>query len=667
MTAATTRLGAKVTGDVVMGSAMLAGTAVTGTIGLAGATAGALASGLTGGDRKKIAKKSRVAWDSRVTAPHIKLDLIIECRRLPKKDSFSQADAFCGLWEVPTGYNSSNYGDKKVSRLPGKQEKEIGRTEVVRENKNPRFASTFRLEYKFQEEQTYVLRVYDEDLRYATDLKEHDFIGGFVFTLGELMGSGGCAIARPLSRGKAFVILQGQEIVETREVLEFRFSGQDLGLLERKHKVVGSKEALEAMQKLNVAKSVLDKFNPFFRIEKLNTEDQSWTVVWKSEVIKDSQNPTWNAARLPLQLLCDDEPTNILKISVWIWNRFAPDELVGFVETSVSDLVMKGKRGIPVFDVFLEKKKIFGGTKLKKAGSLKVLKSSILQIPSMLQYFAGGCEMDLMVAIDCSAANGDWRESHGLHFRSTAWMNDYQAAIKKIGLIYEAYEGKREFTMWGYGATISALYQPHFLMAEKLKGADEMLRCYDETFSEDNYLMHPADHADLKSVVQTAMYRAIRSNQERQCYSTLVILSTGEIADPQETVDAICAAAEDAPLSIVIIGVGAAGNFDRMQRLSGGEFGKLRHSNGVPIARDIVNFVKFSNFHGNASRCVSESLREVPEQFVQHFINSGQKPFPPKPTPDFGDVRRDKSRRGSQNGGRRGSQLRSRSRSPMRQ
>jgi hypothetical protein len=93
--------------------------------------------------------------------------------------------------------------------------------------------------------------------------------------------------------------LVGQEIIETREVMEFRFSGQDLGLLERKHKMVltkdllesvqklgkkMTKEMLENMQKVNIAKNVLDKFNPFFRLEKLNPEDQSWTVVWKSEV-----------------------------------------------------------------------------------------------------------------------------------------------------------------------------------------------------------------------------------------------------------------------------------------------------------------------------------------------------------------------------------------------
>jgi hypothetical protein len=354
------------------------------------------------------------------------------------------------------------------------------------------------------------------------------------------------------------------------------------------------------------------------------------------QVIKDNNNPTWNSARLPLQLLSDDDINSPLKISIWVWNRFAPEELVGYVETSVCELVLKAKGGIPVFGVMKEKRKIFGGTKLKKAGALKILKCSVVQIPSMLQFFAGGCEMDLMIAVDCtSLVNGkDWRDDKNLHYRSNTWLNDYQAAIKKIGTIFQAYQGECEFSLMGYGAKIHDIWQPSFVMGEKLTGADDLLRAYDETFASDNEALEMSMAGQLSIIVQTAMYRAIRKNQQKQCYSTLVILSTGVIDDLRGTVDAICAAAEDAPLSIVIIGVGN-GNFEKIQVLTGTGTGKLRHSNGVSIARDCVHFVRFSDFHGNAARCVSESLRDVPEQFVQYFLNSGVQPMEPTALPDF--------------------------------
>lgn len=593
-----------------------------------------------GGRRGKLKRQnSRLAWDSRITAPSIKLDLMIECLRLPKKDSFSHADAFCGVWEVPPGYRAEG---KSVSKLPARQEKEIGRTEVVRECKNPKFKTNFRLEYRFNIEQTYVVRVYDEDLRYATDLKEHDFIGGYVFTLGELLGANGCTIARPLEKGKALLVLTGKEILETREVLEFRFSGQDLGLLERKNKMQDvvkqidklhlAKNALKTIDKVNVAKTMLDSidhFDPYFMLEKLNPEDQTWKVVWKSEVIKDNQNPTWNAARLPLQLLCNDDPTKPLKISIWDWNRFTPDELAGFVETSVDELVTKAKRGIPVFDVMFDKKRILRGTKLKKAGNLKVLKGGIVEIPSMMQYISGGCKMDLIFAIDCTTSNGpDVSDEANLHYHTSTWLNDYQAAVLKISNIYDSFDGAYGFTLWGYGAQINATHQPYFAMGENLESPDAIVRAYDVSFALDNPYFSLGTRAEMKHVVQAAMYRAIRANQKRLCYTTLVILSTGEVHDLQSTIDAVCAAAEDAPLSIVIIGVGK-GSFKNMERFMGDESGKLRHSNGVPVARDIVQFVAFNDYHGSASRCAAAALRDVPEQFVQHFVNAGIMPKPP--------------------------------------
>lgn len=590
------------------------------------------------GGRRLKRQNSRLAWDSRVTAPYIKLDLVMECHRLPKKNSFSQADAFCCLWEIPPGHRINS---KKVSQLPARHEKELGRTEVSRETRNARFKTTFRLEYKFQEEQHYVVRVYNEDLRYSTDLKEHDFIGGCFFTLGELMGAGGCSVARPLHHGKSFLILIGQEIIETREVLEFRFSGQDLGLLERKRKNMQAakdvaKDVVDAMQKVNIT-TVLEKFDLYFRFEKLNKDDQTWKTVWKSEVIRDSQNPTWDGARIPLQLLCDDDPNTTVKITIWDWNRFSPDIVVGFVETTVNELIQMSRRGIPVFNVMIEKKRILRGTKLKKAGVLKVLKSNILQIPSMLQFISGGCKMDLMFAIDCTILNGDWRDESSQHYHSSTWLNDYQAAIHKIATVYGAFEGDKDYTLWGYGACMNG-QQTHapFTMGEKLKDADALVEAYDKHFSEDNESFDLGKDGYLKPVIQAGMYRAIKLNQKSQCYSTLVILTTGEITDLTESIDVICSAAEDAPMSIVIIGVGT-GDFQFMDLLTGNgdECGKLRHSNGVPITRELVSFATFHEFSGNASLCVVEALREVPEQFVQYFTNSGIMPLPPKPVPDF--------------------------------
>jgi Copine len=250
----------------------------------------------------------------------------------------------------------------------------------------------------------------------------------------------------------------------------------------------------------------------------------------------------------------------------------------------------------------------------------------------MVQYLSGGCELDLMVAVDCTAENGYWREEESLHFSSKSWLNDYQAVLFRIGSIFDAYEGS-DFHMMGYGARWHGSPAPFFQIGERVQNADDLVRAYDRTFSEEvakEKALVMQTTAELKHVIQAAMFRAVNANKNgRQCYSTLVILTTGVISDLQESIDAVCAAAEDAPLSIILIGIGK-GDFEHVHKLVAGE-----SANGVPIARDIMQFVSMSDFNGNARECVAEAFQNIQEQCVQHFTGSGVQPFPPKPVPDF--------------------------------
>lgn len=562
---------------------------------------------------------SKAAWSSKVTAPVIKVDLVIQCKRLPKKDLLSQADAFCVLWQVPNGY-APTIVNGMPSKLPGRQEEERGRTEVARASVNPTFKHRFRLEYSFHEEQTFVLRVYDEDLRYATDLKEHDYLGGCLFTLGQLMGSRGNTLAKRLGREKAFMIVTGEEILETREVLEFRFSCQDL---------VKERSLIDQSK-------VLDQCRPYFRLERLNNEDQSWEVVWKSEVLKDTLDPTWTHARLPLQLLCHDTQSNPLKITIWDYEKHSSShDLLGFVESTVAEIVEKAKDGgIPVFIVMREKKKLFRGSKLKHVGLLKVLKASVIQIPSMLQYLSGGCSLDLMIGIDCTIANGEWGSEKNLHYSASHWLNDYQAGIMQLGSIAENFARGKHSSIWGFGAKIKDEFRRCYCVADHLCGGKELLKAYDDNIAE-NPDFSLGEPAFLRPLIQSATFRTIKSSKRRQCYTVLTIFTAGEIVDLADTVDIICTAAEDAPLSIVIVGVGNK-DFTELQKLCGDENGTLRDSRGIPIAREIVTFVSFKQFGGNATEVIAAALKDIPEQFVEyHSVINGFKPLPAVPPPSF--------------------------------
>ena len=567
------------------------------------------------------------AWVSRVTAPVLKLDLVVECRNLPKKDLLSQADGFCVLWKVPDGY--TNWGANRIpNKDAGRQEEEIGRTEVSRSCINPTFKHKFRLNFVFHEEQTFVLRVFDEDLRYATGLSEHDYLGGCVFSLGQLMGAKGCSLAKRLgtdgkNRSGAYLVVTGMGVAEDKEVLEFRFSCQDLV---PQHNII--------IDKLDRSK-VIDKCRPYFRLERLNQDDFSWELVWKAEVLKPTHDPVWNEARLPLQLLCNDNQTNPLKITIWDYDKHAKSHLLlGFVESSVAEIIEKAKDGgIPVFIIMREKQKLFGRRKMKHVGLLKVLNASVMTVPSMLQYVSGGMSLDLMVGIDCSVANGNWGTQKNLHFSRIDVMNQYQAGIKRLATITENFSRGRQSSMWGLGAEIAGEYCDCYAIKERLRESNSLLKAYNDNITNNTIFDFGKDFS-LNPLIEAAIFRTIKLSKNRPCYTLLAVFAAGELTDLQDAVDSICTAAEDAPMSILIIGVGDS-DLSSFQKLCGEKNGKLQDSRGIPIAREIVTFVRFKDFERNTSKVIAEALKNIPEQFVQYQLMNGGKPLPSVPSPNF--------------------------------
>ena len=96
----------------------------------------------------------------------------------------------------------------------------------------------------------------------------------------------------------------------------------------------------------------------------------------------------------------------------------------------------------------------------------------------------------------------------------------------------------------------------------------------------------------------------------------LLILTDGEIHDMNETKNVIV---ENSflPISVVIVGIGNA-DFSKMCELDGDN--GLYASNGKKSPRDIVQFVPFNKYQGNADLLTKELLKEIPNQVVQYFV-----------------------------------------------
>ena len=85
----------------------------------------------------------------------------------------------------------------------------------------------------------------------------------------------------------------------------------------------------------------------------------------------------------------------------------------------------------------------------------------------------------------------------------------------------------------------------------------------------------------------------------------------------------ICDGAE-LPLSIVIVGVGNS-RFLKLERLAGDDE-RLCSTEGIPCARDIVQFVQFNKHRYNPTQLARKVLDEIPDQLVSYMRSKRLKP-----------------------------------------
>jgi|Transcript_25619 hypothetical protein len=75
----------------------------------------------------------------------------------------------------------------------------------------------------------------------------------------------------------------------------------------------------------------------------------------------------------------------------------------------------------------------------------------IEQCYSFLDYIQGNCELNLMVAIDFTASNGNKNNRNSLHYRDNYTMNEYERAIASVGEILISYDTNKRVPVWGFG------------------------------------------------------------------------------------------------------------------------------------------------------------------------------------------------------------------------
>jgi len=517
--------------------------------------------------------------------PHSKVKLSLECKKLANKDTFSKSDPFVVIELKPAGGRWQEYA----------------RTEVIKNNLNPTFSKTVEVDYFFEQHQDIRFLVYDSDKHSSTKLDDHDFIGSLETTLGTVVGSRGSCLVRALSGSQganeakygAIRVLAEEVASASGEVVRLQMAGKQV-----------------------TTKDWFGKGDHFL-VFKRQRRDGAFEIVHKTEVVKNDKDPSWMPIEISMAKFNLGDMQAAILIEMWDWNGSGNHDLLGQVQTSTQGLL-----GAP---------KTFPITKPdsktgKARGDLIVKFSEVYRPPSFLEYVAGGCEINVMVAIDFTASNGAVENAQSLHHKSASGWNSYQQAIISVGEILEKYDSNKQFEAYGFGAKLPNGSVSHCFALNgnagnpSVSGVQGILDSYSACL-ENCQLYGPTNFAEI---IKTAHVAASRNPPSLQKYVVLLIITDGVITDYDNTVDAIIAAS-GSPLSIVIVGVGPA-DFAQMNRLDGDEQALTSSGTGRKVERDIVQFVSFRDLRNNGALLAREVLMEIPDQLTSFMKSKAQKP-----------------------------------------
>jgi len=345
--------------------------------------------------QKEVPLKRRSAWKTRVTSETVLVAIRVQCRNLSSRTMRQGNNAFCVLWQIPSGYTAFPDDLGRPCRHPRLQEREVGRTEVIHNSNCPIFSESIFVEFKFEVDQWLILRIYDQDLQFSHDLIEHDYIGGYLFQLGDLL-------SRPAHRQihkldpetDALVVVKGRELDTSKKFLDFRIAAHNLKTIDR----------------------VMSLTDPYYMLERWNEAEGKWLPVWKSEVVLHEKNPAWDAASLSLTLLCGDDINETMRVTFWESYTRIEDAFLGYTEISIRDFINTPEDGqrVPILN---RRKVLFGAaTKLEQRGTMQVMRAYVKEKTTFLQYIEGGCELGLIFAIDCGATVDHMNEKKAVNF-----------------------------------------------------------------------------------------------------------------------------------------------------------------------------------------------------------------------------------------------------------
>lgn len=538
-------------------------------------------------------------------------------------DLFLKSRGYRGLFvQIELSLSASNLRDRDVlsksdpmavvyTKSKDGALEELGRTEVVLNSLNPMWFTKLIINYQFEVVQTLVFRVYDVDTQFHNvdvkmlKLDEQQFLGEATCSLSEIVSKSNRSLTLDL-------VHREESIKSTRS--------QNLGeLTVHAEELSSSKIAMEIIFRCSDLeyKDLFSRSDPFLVISKI-VEGGISIPICKTEVVKNDLKPKWKSVFLNIQQVGSKD--NPLTIECFNFNSNGKHDLIGKIQKSLADLEKLHSSG--------QGENFFLPTAVGNNHHNKVLKSQLFVEyfsetveHTFLDYLAGGCELNFMVAIDFTASNGNPRLPDSLHYIDPSGRpNAYQRAILEVGEVLQFYDSDKRFPAWGFGARPIDGPVSHCFNLNgssnycEVDGIQGIMMAYTSALFNVSLAGPTLFGPVITSAAQIASQSLING---RQKYYVLLIITDGVITDLQETKDALVKAS-DLPLSIFILGVGGA-DFKEMEVLDADKGERLESSNGRVASRDIVQFVPFRDVHSGEISVVQALLAELPTHFLTYM------------------------------------------------
>jgi len=495
-----------------------------------------------------------------------KVELYLSCKKLKNLDGFSKSDPQVKLYH-------------KVND----QWQLLNQTEVVKDNLNPLFKTTFLLDFIFETQQPLKFEVLDIDTPTTSQT-----LGIVETTLGAIMGARKQTLTQDLHYKEKFsgtLVVKGEKADENCNKVKMQWTGV----------------------KLMNTDGWFGKSDPFLRFFKIRSSGELLQV-HETETVQDNLNPVWKPFKIS-DIKLGSSHSKTFKIECWDREKDGNHQFIGECEATLDML----KDGATEFELENSKKK-------SSVGKLHLSEFSIeYKKYTFIDYLKEGTQLNVAVAIDFTYSNGEPKHPNSLHRLTGTPPNEYHQAISSICPIILNYDSDGTVPVYGFGGV------PPF--------SKEVLHCFsltgDPNKPEVNGLAGVLD-AYRKSITNVAFSgptyfnpilqetsKLCRNIKERRLdqYVVLLILTDGVINDMKETAEALVKA-YDLPLSVIIVGVGQK-NFAEMNKLDGDTNASAAATNQTK--RDIVQFVPFRDCKNDPKKLAEMVLAEIPRQLVQYM------------------------------------------------